>query len=201
MKKLLICFLFIFLNACGESEKVFTPLADDAVILAFGDSLTYGKGANKESSYPAVLEKLSQHKVINAGISGEISASGLNRLPALLDKHQPQLLILIHGGNDILRNIARETTADNLKQMIVLAKQRDIKVVMVGVPSFGLLSLKSAKIYQQVANEEGVPINIEILPSILISASLKADRVHPNAAGYQKMAEAVYELLLKSGAL
>ncbi|NOQ36704.1 MAG: arylesterase [Methylococcaceae bacterium] len=201
MKKILLCCLFLFLNACGNDEKVFTPLASDAVILAFGDSLTYGTGAKRESSYPAILAQLSSHQVINEGVAGEISQAGLNRLPMLLDKHQPQLLILIHGGNDILRNISREKTAENLKQMIAIAKQRDIKIVMLGVPSFGLLMLESAEIYQQVASAENVPIDLETLPDILSSSGLKSDRVHPNAEGYQVMAEAIYKLLQESGAL
>ena len=105
MKFYLLGILFLCLNACGDTEKVFTPLAKDAVILAFGDSLTYGTGTNKNFSYPALLEKLTQHKVINKGVPGEISSAGLKRLPKLLDQYKPRLLILIHGGNDILKKI------------------------------------------------------------------------------------------------
>ena len=135
--------------------------------MAFGDSLTYGTGADKTQSYPSVLAKLSTHTVINSGVPGEITADGLKRLPALLDEQHPQLLILIHGANDILRNMPREQTAANLTAMIAEAKQRNIKVVMLGVPTFGLYSLlgltslESAKIYQQVAEVEKVPIDLE----------------------------------------
>ena len=201
MKFYLLCFVFVFLTACDKTEKVFTPLAEDAVILAFGDSLTYGTGAKREESYPAILEKLSGRKVINTGIPGEISRDGLKRLPMLLDKHKPQMLILIHGGNDILRSLPRQKTADNLKKMIAAAKQRNINVIMLGVPTFGLLSLDSAEIYQEVATAEKVPINLDTLPDILSSKDLKADAVHPNAKGYQVMAEAIYKLLQDSGAL
>jgi lysophospholipase L1-like esterase len=201
MKKILLTLLFLFLNGCGDTEKVFTPLAKDAVILAFGDSLTYGTGTNKNSSYPAILEKLTQHKVINKGVPGEISGAGLKRLPKLLDQYKPSLLILIHGGNDILRKIPRKQTTENLRKMIVLAKQRDINVVMLGVPGFGLLLLKSAEFYQQIATEEDIPIDLEALPDILSSSSLKSDQVHPNAKGYQIMAEAIYKLLQDNGAL
>ncbi len=201
MKKIFLLTLFLILTACGDSEKVFTPLDKDAVILAFGDSLTYGMGASKDKSYPAILQQLSGHQVINKGISGEITAQGLLRLPALLDELQPQLLILIHGGNDILRNIDRKKTAENLTQMIAAAKQRNIKVVMLGVPKFGLIFLQSADIYQQVATAEQVPIDLESIPDILTSKSLKSDTVHPNAAGYKLMAENIFELLQQTGAL
>jgi len=92
-------------------------------------------------------------------------------------------------------------TTDNLKKMIALAKQRDIKVVMLGVPIFSILSLDSAEFYEQVATEEGVPINLDVLPEILSDNKLKSDRIHPNKQGYQMMAEAVYQLLIDSGVL
>jgi lysophospholipase L1-like esterase len=201
MKKILFLTLLLFLTACGKSEKVFSKLPGDAVIMAFGDSLTYGTGADKTQSYPSVLAKLSSHTVINNGVPGEISADGLNRLPALLDEQHPQLLILIHGANDIIRNIPREQTAANLTRMIAEAKQRNIKVVMLGVPTFGLSSLESAKIYQQVAEAEKVPIDLESLPAIIGNHDLKSDEVHPNGQGYQRLGEAVFKLLQETGAL
>lgn len=207
MKKILFLSLLLLLTACGKSEKVFSKLPNDAVIMAFGDSLTYGTGADKAQSYPSILAQLSFHTVINNGVPGEISADGLKRLPALLDQQHPQMLILIHGGNDILRNIPREQTAANLTQMIAEAKQRNIKVVMLGVPTFGLFSvvglssLESAEIYQQVAEAEKVPVDLKSLPEIVSKPELKSDQVHPNAQGYQLLAEAVFELLKKTGAL
>ena len=128
-------------------------------------------------------------------------------MPALLDEQHPQLLILIHGANDIIRNIPREQTAANLTGMIAEAKQRKIKVVMLGVPTFGLFSLvglsslESAKIYQQVAEAEKVPIDLESLPAIIGNHDLKSDEVHPNGQGYQRLGEAVLKLLQETGAL
>lgn len=207
MKKILFLALFLVLTACSKSEKVFSKLPNDAVIMAFGDSLTYGTGADKSQSYPSILAQLSSHTVINNGIPGEISADGLKRLPALLDQQHPQLLILIHGGNDILRNLPREQTAANLTQMITEAKKRNIKVVMLGVPTFGLFSvvgisnLESAEIYQQIAEAEKIPADLKSLPEIVSKRELKSDEVHPNAQGYQLLAEAVLKLLQKTGAL
>jgi len=201
MKNLILAYLFLFLTACGEPEKPYTPIDNEAVILAFGDSLTYGTGTSEEFSYPSILEDLTGLEVINEGIPGEVSSTGLQRLPDLLDKYQPQVLILIHGGNDILRKVSHTKTTDNLKKMIDLAKQRDIKVVMLGVPVFSILSLESAEFYEQVASETGIPINLDVLPEILSDNKLKSDRIHPNKQGYQMMAEAVYQLLIDSGVL
>ncbi len=207
MKKTLLLVLLILLTACGKSEKVFDKLPTDAVILAFGDSLTYGTNADKAQSYPSILAQLSSHSVINAGVAGELSADGLKRLPAVLDEEQPQLLILIHGGNDILRKIPHEQIVANLTAMIVEAKKRNIKVVMLGVPALqlfsavGLFSLESDPLYQQVAEAENVPIDLTSLPEIISSRELKSDEVHPNAQGYQRLADAIFTLLKNTGAL
>ena len=114
---------------------------------------------------------------------------------------------MIHGANDIIHNIPREQTAANLTRMIAEAKQRNIKVIMLGVPTFGLFSLvglsslESAKIYQQVAEAEKVPIDLESLPAIIDNHELKSDEVHPNGQGYQRLGEAVFKLLQERGAL
>jgi len=202
MKKVLLLVLTLFISACdNKPDLVFNKLSQEAIILAFGDSLTYGSGASKGANYPGVLSVLSAHTVINAGIPGEISSNGLSRLPALLDKHQPELLILIHGGNDMLRKIPQQQTSDNLKQMINEAQQRNIKVVMLGVPKFNLFLLSSSEIYQQVAEEYKVPVDLESLPHILSDNALKSDTIHPNDQGYRLMAENIYELLVEAGAL
>lgn len=170
------------------------------MILAFGDSLTAGKGAARDQSYPAELARLSHKTVINAGISGEISAAGLRRLPALLDKHQPELLILCHGGNDILRKLDLDKTRQNLETMIQLAKQRGIQVLVLAVPRPKLI-LSAPEFYLQAANNTGVPIDNDIMSSVLSDRQLKADSFHPNAAGYAVIARHIHERLNTQGAL
>jgi len=92
----------VFLLSCSSGAKL-PRLASDAVILAFGDSLTFGTGALPAESYPAVLQNLVRRWVGNAGVPGEVTAVGLSRLPPLLDNAKPALPILCHGGNDLLR--------------------------------------------------------------------------------------------------
>ena len=201
MKNVYLLFVF-FLSACSnDSTPVFEEISQDAIILAFGDSLTYGTGTANDTSYPSILSELSSREVINAGVPGEISRNGLIRLPSLLDEHQPELLILIHGGNDILRKIPNHQTRKNIEQMLGLAKQRDIKVVMLGVPEPNLFLMGSAEIYQQIAEQNNTPIDLETLPSILSNKKLKSDMIHPNTLGYKTLAENVFILLQKTGAL
>jgi len=108
------------LVSCSDNTQL-QALGADATILAFGDSLTYGTGTSRDKSYPAVLEKLINHKIINAGIPGETSEKGLARLPGLINKHHPQLIIICHGGNDILRKLDLNKTSSNIQKMIDLA--------------------------------------------------------------------------------
>jgi lysophospholipase L1-like esterase len=170
------------------------------VVLAFGDSLTFGTGASAGESYPAKLEGLIGRRVVNAGVPGEISADGLARLPEFLDRERPALLILCHGANDILRRLDLKETAANLRAMIRMAQERGVAVVLIGVPAFNL-SLSPPSFYREVAEECRIPYEGTILPKILAKGSLKSDYVHPNAAGYQRLAESVARLLRKSGAI
>ena len=193
--------LALLLGGCGQDAPRLLPLEGDAVILAFGDSLTFGTGSKKDESYPAVLEHLSGYRVINAGIPGEKTPAGLQRLSATLEHHRPQLLLLCHGGNDMLRKQSMERMQSNLKQMITLARERGIQVVLLGVPKPALFGLESAETYYTVAEESGVPLEDAIIPEVLSDNDLKSDQIHPNAKGYRLIAEAVYELLLEQGAL
>ena len=108
---------------------------------------------------------------------------------------------MIHGGNDILKQIPEHDTASNLDSMIVEAKSRNIAVVMLGVPKPGLLFMKSADIYQAIAKRNEVFIDLDTLPTILGDKDLKSDMIHPNDAGYRQMATNIFNLLKNAGAL
>lgn len=189
----------LLLLACSAEPKL-PALAPDAVILAFGDSITAGVGAGEGESYPAVLGNLIGRRVVNAGVPGEVTAEGLARLPEWLDREKPSLLILCHGGNDLLRKLDQIQAADNMRAMIRLARERGVAVVMLSVPSPDL-SLSPPKFYDDVARELGVPCERKALTRILGKRSLKSDYIHPNATGYRQLAEALVALLKKSGAL
>jgi len=189
----------ITLQGCS-SEAPLQPLESNATILAFGDSLTYGTGASRDKAYPAVLEKITGLKVINAGIPGEVSSSGLARLPSLLSQHNPSLIIICHGGNDILRKMNLMQTRGNIQKMIQLAQTNDTQIMLIGVPEFGIF-LETLPMYPELARQNNIPIAEDILSEILAKNALKSDQIHPNANGYQLLAERTVSILKQAGAL
>ncbi len=195
----LLGILLCLLASCTQDAKL-KPLADNGVVLAFGDSLTYGSGAAGNESYPAVLEQLTGHKVLNYGIPGETSGEGLARLPRVVEREKPALLLLCEGANDILRRMDRRQAADNLRAMVRLARERNIAVILIAVPDFNL-TLSPPKFYAEVAVEFRIPLEAKVFPRILGNGSLKSDYIHPNATGYRQVAEALASLLKKSGAI
>lgn len=189
----------LLLSACQPSGRL-SPLASDATILAFGDSLTHGIGVEPDQSYPTVLSGLLNRTVISAGVPGEISADGLKRLSALLERARPDLVILCHGGNDILRRMSGAQTDKNLRAMIELARTRGAEVIVVAVPAFGLFP-KAASYYSAIEDDLNVPVEMDILASLMSSNSKKSDQVHLNSIGYREMAVAIEQLLRDEGAL
>ena len=187
------------LMACSSGAK--SPrLASDAVILAFGDSLTFGTGATLTESYPAILERLVGRPVVNSGVPGEVTGEGLSRLPEVLEREKPALLILCHGGNDLLRRLDQKQIANNLRAMIRLARERGVSVVIIAVPSPGI-ALLPPPFYREIAAEMKIPFEENALTMVLSDGSLKSDYIHPNAAGYRRLAESIAALLKKSGAV
>jgi acyl-CoA thioesterase-1 len=144
-----------------------------------------------------VLSRLTGYNVINAGRSGEMSSTGLERLPTLLKTHQPNLVILCHGGNDMLQKRNRDETVANLEAMIALIKQSGADVILLGVPEPGIF-VNTASFYGDLARQHGIPYDGETVAQVLEDASLKSDYIHPNANGYKKMAESVAALISES---
>ena len=194
---LIVC--LSILHACSDSNSL-SPIPQDGVILAFGDSLTVGVGTSASYSYPTILEQLSGRKVVAAGVSGEETAQGLIRLPKVLDEANPNLLILLEGGNDILRNRNLHETKQNLAAMIELAQARGVQVMLIGVPEKKIFS-NVAPLYEQLAEQYGLVFADDLLSGLLRDNEYKSDAVHLNQQGYRVMAETIHQLLLKYGAL
>ena len=188
------------LTACSEGSPRLPRLGPGDIVLAFGDSLTYGTGAREAESYPAVLAELIGRQVVSAGVPGERSAEGLERLADVLDAHQPRIMLLCLGGNDMLRKVDADQTEANLRRMIEMATGRGVGVVLIGVPKPALLA-GTAPFYERIAEEYAIPYEGEVLNDILRNNAYKSDPIHPNASGYRVLATALADLLRRSGAI
>jgi lysophospholipase L1-like esterase len=199
MRLLWLAVLLLLAGACTERPKL-ERLPVDAVILAFGDSLTFGTGAAEAESYPAQLEQLVGRRVVRAGVPGEVTAQALERLPGALEEHAPRLLLLCIGGNDFLRRLGNAQAERNVREMVKLARSRGVGVLLIGTPEPGFTVTPPA-FYATIAREYGVPYVEGVIGQVLKDSTLKADPIHPNARGYRVIAERLAETLKQSGAL
>jgi len=200
MKYILVAVaMALILFTLTKKDPNIQTLHPQNTILAFGDSLTYGYNAKPDESYPAVLSAMTGLNVINAGIPAETSKEGLRRLPKLLDDPSIKLMILCFGGNDMMQQVSMDVLKNNLKTMIQMAKSKGIDVLLISIPNLTLFGLAPLSVYDEVANEENIPLISGLLSKILSDPSLKSDQIHPNALGYRQIAENIYENLKENG--
>ena len=173
-------------------------LAEDSVILAFGDSLTFGTGATTEQSYPAQLERLVSRRVVNAGVPGEDTESGLARLALVLDEFRPSLVILCHGANDLNQGLGELQASENIREMIRIALQRCVQMVLIGIP-YPTHFTSKPPFYAKIAVEFDIPFDRDTVADVLADPSMKSDSLHPNARGYGRIAKAIADLLRSDG--
>ena len=189
--------------ACGGTKKE-TALPAGSRVLALGDSLTAPHGVKPGEDWPTLLAQKTGWVVINAGISGDTSAGALARLPGLLDEHQPQLVLVSLGGNDMLRKFPQGQTVANLGSMLDMVKARGAKAVLLATPKPSIAgavfnNLSAADFYAEVAKDKKVPLIKDALPEVLSDTALKGDQLHPNAAGHARLGEKIHADLKKIG--
>ncbi len=190
--------VFNYLNPKDTTFDETITLPVNTKIVAFGDSITYGYRVDNDKNYPSVLANLLQVKVINAGVNGELSKNGLQRLPSILTKYKPDILIICEGGNDILQRKNLTKTKENIAKMIELAQSKKIQVVLIGVPDVEFLTLSTASFYQELADKYNVPLDDSSLEEILNDDTLKIDTVHPNAKGYKILSNNLAQIISNS---
>lgn len=190
--------VFSFTYFLQNNQKESIKLSQNALVLAYGDSITYGHNVDQNQSYPAILAGKTGLKVINAGVPGEDSTHGLKRLGGFLKK-KPSLVILCHGANDILHQKSQKVLKENLLKMVEMAQNAGAQVLLVGVPAFTPTSLKVLSLYKDVAEETGCIYEGDVLTHIEQTKALKSDLVHPNVQGYALMAEKFIAVLRTNG--
>ena len=200
IQRSLFIFFALFLLVACERPATLPKFDSHDVIVAFGDSLTYGTGANTQAAYPAVLSAMIDRTVVNAGVPGETTTGAIARLPQVLEEHHPKLVLLCLGGNDMLRKVPVSTIEQNLRAMIRTIQASGASVVLIGVPEPALFGGAPA-FYATIADELKLPYEGEVFNEVLRNASLKSDPIHANAEGYRLVAERLAALLKSSGAL
>ena len=193
----------LLLNACGKSKKLPAITAGKSV-LAFGDSVTFGTGATPGEDWPTLLARQTGWLIENAGTPGDTAEAGKRRFASLLELHKPTLVIIEIGGNDFLRRRAPKAVKEDLRSMIHAARQQGAQVVLIAVPELSLLGALTrapadSPIYEELGDEENIPVIGQVFSEILSHPELCADQIHPNAKGYQHMAEGFYKALVKIG--
>lgn len=175
---------------------VYPPNKSQGPIVAFGDSLTEGVGANAGSDYVTVISQNLGLPIINAGRSGDTTLSAMSRLNEEVLAQNPRLVILFLGGNDGLHRFPPEETFARLATMIDLFHSHDIGVLLIGIkPS--LFSREYNRRFKKLALEKKVSFVPDILNDIYNKPDLMSDPIHPNNAGYKKVAEKIEPVLAK----
>lgn len=174
-------------------------------IVAFGDSLTAGFGLAEPESYPYLLqEKLAadgyNYEVVNAGVSGDTSLGGLERIDWTLQTENIEILILELGANDLLRGMPVARMKENLSTIIERARAKRVKVLLCGMIAPPTMGSDYQRDYSNVFPDLATEHKVAYLPFLLDGIALKkelnqADGIHPNAAGTKIMMENVYKEL------
>lgn len=193
------------ISACRKAPRQ-APVARGELVLAFGDSVTYGTGAAPGEDWPARLAALTGWRIVNAGVPGDTAENAAARLAPLLAEHRPALVIVELGGNDFLRRRPAAAVKDDLRRIIQLVRQAGSRVVLIGVPELSLLAVVAGKpgdapLYRELAEEENIPLIPDVFSDVLSRPELCADRIHPNAAGYRQMADGLFAELKRLGFL
>lgn len=185
-------------TGCGGRPKV-AALPPGATVVALGDSLTYGTGATPDTSYPAFLAAATRWSVINAGVPGDTAEQGCARLEPLLIEHQPALVLVFLGGNDILRLRAPRLLRDGLAACVRAATAAGTPLVLLAVPTFGVTGIRDASIVEDFAGEAKVPWLSPGLGQLLRDDGMRSDAIHLNADGYRALAANVVTELRRMG--
>jgi acyl-CoA thioesterase-1 len=175
------------------------------VILILGDSLSAGYGMALADSWPRLMqERLDReghsYRVVNASITGDTTQGGLARLPRLLERHQPEVVIIELGGNDGLRGLGIETTRENLAAMIQQSQDCGARVLLTGIqlpPNYGIAYTDRFRdMYTELASVHGTLLVPFLMDGVALNAELmQSDGVHPNASAQPVMLDNVWSAL------
>ncbi len=172
--------------ACGpEVPNLDSP---GTTIVCFGDSLTAGVGRGSGATYPEHLARRLGVPVVNAGVPGDTASQALRRLDQVL-ADDPWLVVVELGGNDILRRVPLETTEAALAAVVERLLEARVAPLLIEVR--GPFGGRYGRLFDRLESRYGVPVLRDVLPHLLLDRRFKSDAIHLNAAGYERLADAV----------
>jgi acyl-CoA thioesterase-1 len=177
-----------------------------AAVLVVGDSLSAAHNIPAASGWVTLLQQRVKQQItpppaiINASISGETTAGALTRLPGLLEKHRPSVVVIELGGNDALRGLTPAQLRGNLEKMIVASQKAGAKLLLLGIdvpPNYGpAYRQRLRQTYAELARQYDVPLLPFLLEGVALKPNLmQADGLHPTAAAQPQVLENVWPLL------
>ena len=219
---ILAIFCLVFLNSCKNEENKSTSSSEAnaveeevstdneteevPVVLFFGTSLTAGLGLDTAEAYPALIQKKMDslgmdYSVVNAGLSGETTASGLNRLDWVF-KQNVDILVIELGANDGLRGVSLEETRSNLEEIIKIAREKnpEVKIILAGMQIPPNMGEEYTSEFRSLFPELAKEYDLELIPFLLEGVAgdpelNQQDGIHPTAEGQQILANNVWEVL------
>jgi acyl-CoA thioesterase I len=193
---LAIIFLLVTLSGCAKKD-IKNICSKGKNVVCFGDSITFGYGAEPGGDYPSALAKMVSIPVINVGIDGDTSTEAIKRIKTDVLDREPLLVIVEFGGNDFLRKIPQDVTLKNIREIIDTVQAQGAMVAVVDISTSMLLKEYYSAFYN-LAQEKGAIFIPRILSGILTNPRLKSDFIHPNADGYNVIAQRVYRMITPS---
>lgn len=192
LKKALIAlaalvFLVIVHQVIFDSPPVTNSDPSGETIICFGDSLTFGTGAGPDGSYPSRLASLIGSKVINSGVPGNTTADALNRLEQDVLAHNPRIVMITLGGNDLMRDVPRDNAFENLETIVRRIHQQGALVVVGGI-DVPLFDRSFDEAYEDLQSRTGCLLIPNVLKGLIGKHDLMSDRIHPNGDGYKVIA-------------
>ena len=201
-------FFVIMLAVASTATHASISKTNDSTILIIGDSLSAGLGVAYNQSWPSLLQdRLDKDgykiKVINAGISGDTTAGGKERLPILLRQHRPEIVVIELGGNDGLRGTSIASIESNLRSMIEVTLDRDAKAILIGMqlpPNYGKAYTKSFQnLFSELANEYSIVLVDRLIQRMMNEvwqqSLMQMDGIHPNPKGHIQIEKLIWDSL------
>ena len=201
-------FFVIVLAIATTATHASISNSNDSTILIIGDSLSAGLGVAYNQSWPSLLQdRLNKNgytiQVVNAGISGDTTAGGNERLPKLLIQYAPEIVVIELGGNDGLRGTSIDSIESNLRSMIKAALDRDAQIILIGMqlpPNYGNIYATSFQdLFPTLAGEYSIGLVERLIQRMMNEVwqqnLMQMDGIHPNTEGHIQIEKIVWDSL------